>query len=68
MIRKKPERADVLYVADLGRKLGRTESGIRMAVHRRSDSIPPHFMLAGRIAWNREDVDAWLRRKARAAS
>ncbi len=58
------QKQEILYVADLARKLGRTESGVRMAVHRRSESVPPHFMLAGRIAWRAEDVTTWLRKKA----
>ena len=63
-MQSKPE---ILYIADLARRLGRTESGVRMAVHRRSESVPPHFKLGNRIAWNAADVTAWLRKKARAS-
>lgn len=59
--------ASVLYVADLARKLGKTESAIRMAVHRDSGAVPPHFYTGRRMTWLSADVDAWLKAKARRA-
>jgi len=58
-------QADVLYVPELAAKLGRSEAAVRMAVARRSDSVPRPFYLGRRIAWRREDVDGWLAKKAK---
>lgn len=52
--------ADVLYVPELARKLGRTEAAIRAAVHRGSRSVPPPFKIGRKHAWRPESVDAWL--------
>lgn len=51
----------VLYVQDLARILGRTESAIRTAVSRGgADWLPPR-LATRRISWRRETVDAFLR-------
>lgn len=56
---------DVLYVADMARKLGRTESAIRSAVNRAKatrdwpDWLPP-CLNQRRLAWLRQAVDAHL--------
>lgn len=60
--------ADVLYVPDLARKLGKTEAAVRMGVARSSDWIPPAFKLGRRIAWRTADVDAWLAKRAKEAA
>lgn len=57
--------ADVLYVADLARKLGRTEGAVRMAVSRGAAWLPPAFKLGRRVAWRTSDVDAWLAKQAK---
>jgi hypothetical protein len=51
---------DVLYVADLARKLGRTEAAIRAAVNRGgADWLPPRLNTR-RLAWRTETVDKFL--------
>ena len=62
--------ADVIYVAELAAKLGRTEKAIRAGLHkiRRGqavDWLPPHFRLGLKYAWRVADVDAWLDQQAR---
>lgn len=52
--------ADVLYVPDLARKLGKTEAAVRAAAQRKSASVPPAFRLGGKLAWRPQKVDAWL--------
>lgn len=62
--------SDVLYVADVAQKLGMTESAVRMAVARdkgrgeRKRALPKPFKIGAKLAWRRQDVDAWLERKA----
>lgn len=58
----------VLYVHDLAAMLGRTEAAIRAAVNRGSDWLPPPFPMGRRLAWRREDVDAFLARRAQQIS
>lgn len=66
--------SDVLYIPDLAKKLGRTESAIRVAVQRdahlgvRKKRLPPAFKMGRLWAWRVTDVDAWLAKKAGAAS
>lgn len=66
--------ADVLYVPDMARKLGRTEAAIRTAIERdrlrgsRKKSLPPPFKLGGKWAWRRADFEAWLAEKAGATA
>ena len=55
------ETPDVLYVADLAKKLGRTESAIRSAVARGDDWIPPRIDMGRRLAWRRGTVEAFLK-------
>jgi len=63
---------DVLYVPDIALKLGMSESAVRMAVIRdrqrgeRKRALPKPFMMGGKLAWRRLDVDAWLEHKATA--
>lgn len=52
---------DLLYVPDLAKKLGRTESAIRSAVQRGDDWIPPRIEMGTRLAWSRETVNTWLK-------
>lgn len=60
--------ADVLYVVDLAKKLGKTETAVRMGVSRGAEWIPPAFKLGRRIAWRTADVDAWLAKRAKEAA
>lgn len=57
---------DVLYVADLAKKLGRTEAAIRAAINRSAEWLPKPFPMGRRLAWRREDVDAFLKNQAEA--
>lgn len=52
-------QAEVLYVPDMARKLGRTEASIRSAVNRGTDDLPPRLE-GRRLAWRTVTVDAWL--------
>jgi hypothetical protein len=49
----------VLYVADLAKKLGRTEAAIRAGVNRDADWLPPRLK-GHRLAWRTVTVDAFL--------
>lgn len=57
-------QSDVLYVADMARKFGRTERAIRALIDRKSKAVPPPFKLGGKWAWKREDVDSWINQQA----
>lgn len=57
--------AAVLYVPELARMIGRTESAVRAGVQRGADWVPPAFNMGRRLAWRREDVEAWLANRAR---
>lgn len=57
--------ADVLYIADLAKKLGRTEAAIRSGINRGVDWLPKPFPMGRRIAWRRADVDAFLAEQAK---
>lgn len=57
--------SDVLYVPGMARKLGKTESALRMLVARGSDAVPKPFKLGGKLAWRRVDVDRWLAKRAK---
>jgi len=63
-------QSEVLYIAGLAKKLGRTESAIRAAVQRdqsrgsRKKALPPAFKLGNMWCWRERDVDAWLAEKA----
>jgi predicted DNA-binding transcriptional regulator AlpA len=62
------EESDVLYVHELAKKLGRTESAIRSAVNRAADWLPPRMELGGRLAWRRSTVDRWLADREKVAA
>lgn len=52
--------SEILYIPDLARKLGRTETGIRQAAYRRSRSVPPAMKHGNRYTWRLADVERWL--------
>lgn len=52
--------SDLLYVADMAKKYGKTESAIRQAVLRGDDWVPQPFRVGKRMAWRRDDVEAFL--------
>ena len=53
----KPNQA-ILYIKDVAELLGKTESATVSAYQR--GQIPGAFKLLGRVAWNRESLQAWL--------
>ena len=55
----------VLYVADLARMLGRTETAVRAAVNRSAPWLPPSFPMGRRLAWRRDDVEKFLAQQAK---
>jgi predicted DNA-binding transcriptional regulator AlpA len=57
--------ADVLYIPDMAKKLGRSEAAIRSAVARGADWLPLHFHMGHRVAWREADVNAFLRKQAK---
>jgi predicted DNA-binding transcriptional regulator AlpA len=58
--------ADVIYVPELAKKLGKTEAAVRAAYYRKSDAIPPAFKMGRELAWRLSDVNDWLAKKAEA--
>lgn len=59
------EEADVLYVPDLARRLGTTETAVRHALANRSGAVPRGaFKLGRRWAWRAADVERFLAEKA----
>lgn len=54
--------AQVLYVADLAKLLGKTEASIRSAVNRGGADWLPQRMATTRLQWYRPTVDAFLQR------
>lgn len=59
------ETADVLYVPQLAKLLGRTDAAIRTAVNRGADWLPKPFRMGVRLAWRREDVDRFLEERSK---
>jgi predicted DNA-binding transcriptional regulator AlpA len=57
--------SDVIYVADLAKQLGRTETAIRAAVNRGVDWLPKSFKMGHRIAWRRADVEKFVAAQAK---
>lgn len=57
--------ADILYVADMAKKYGKTEAAIRQAVSRGADWLPKPFRMGNRIAWRAVDVDRFLAAQSR---
>lgn len=51
----------VIYVPDLARMLGRTESAVRAEVNRGGKNLPPRLDMGRRICWLRATVEAWLK-------
>jgi len=56
--------AAVLYVPELARMIGKTDSAVRAGVQRGADWLPPAFLMGRRHAWRRQDVEAWLAKRA----
>jgi len=56
--------AAVLYVPDLARMIGKTDSAVRAGIQRGADWLPPAFLMGRRHAWRRADVERWLDARA----
>lgn len=55
----------VMYVPDVARYLGLTETSVRTHVYRKNwSAVPPPMRLGGRIGWRKEDIDNFLEQKA----
>lgn len=54
---------EILYIPEMARLLGKTETAIRQHAYRRTGAVPPAFRLGGQYAWHRADVQAWLDNK-----
>lgn len=54
------ESPDILYVADMARKFGKSERALRGLIHRKSEAIPPPMKLGKLYAWRRQEVESWL--------
>ncbi len=56
--------ADILYVPELAKKLGRTEkairSGLAKAKRTQVEWLPPAFKFGDKWAWKRADVDRFI--------
>lgn len=59
--------SDILYIPDLAKKLGRTESAIRMAIQDGRDTVPRHMKIGRRVCWTVEMYDKWLAKKVKNA-
>lgn len=63
--------ADVLYIADVAAKLGKSTDAVRASVHRLMNQkkpvdLPRPFKIGSEWAWSRSTFDAWLADKERA--
>ena len=55
---------DILYVADIAKKLGTTPGAIKAHVRRQTGVVPKPFRMGRKLAWYRVAVDAYIARKA----
>ena len=60
----------VLYIPDIAKLLGMTENAVRCHLRRGNyRAVPRPFRLGSRrLAWRREDFDAWLKKIAKGAN
>lgn len=56
---------DVIYVAQMAERLGRTKAAIRAGHRRGVDWLPPAFRMGRLLAWRPADVDAFLKARAK---
>jgi hypothetical protein len=52
---------EVLFIPDLAKMLGRTESAVRQGLSRGVDWLPKSFRMGIRHCWLKEDVREFLR-------
>ncbi|WP_223472907.1 MULTISPECIES: hypothetical protein [unclassified Pseudomonas] len=55
------EECEVVYVAGLGKMLGRTEASVREGIRRGVDWLPKGFKMGARHCWLKDDVKEFLR-------
>ncbi|XVN24700.1 hypothetical protein QZH45_04970 [Pseudomonas corrugata] len=55
------DECEVVYVAGLGKMLGRTEASIREGIRRGVDWLPRGFKMGTRHCWLKDDVREFLR-------
>ena len=55
----------VMYVVDMAKYLGMSETAIRAHLTRKNyNAVPKPIYLGKRIAWRKQDVDEWLKQKS----
>jgi hypothetical protein len=55
------DQCEVVYVAGLGKMLGRTEASVREGIRRGVDWLPKGFKMGSRHCWLKDDVKEFLR-------
>jgi len=55
------DECEVVYVAGLGKMLGRTEASVREGIRRGVDWLPKGFKMGSRHCWLKDDVKEFLR-------
>lgn len=55
------DECEVVYVAGLGKMLGRTEASVREGIRRGVDWLPRGFKMGARHCWLKDDVKEFLR-------
>lgn len=62
-------QSEILYVADMARVMGRTESAIRMGVARGVEWLPkPMQGMGRRLSWLRDDVEQFIKSRSGSGS
>lgn len=55
------DECEVMFIPDLAKMLGRTESAVRQGLGRGVDWLPKSFRMGIRHCWLKEDVQEFLR-------
>jgi predicted DNA-binding transcriptional regulator AlpA len=55
------DECEVVFMADLAKMLGRTESAVRQGLSRGVDWLPKSFRMGSRHCWLKEDIREFLR-------
>lgn len=55
------DNCEVVFVAGLGKMLGRTEASVREGIRRDVDWLPKGFKMGAKHCWLKEDVRKFLR-------
>ncbi|MDT4843763.1 hypothetical protein FQZ97_777000 [compost metagenome] len=54
-------QSEIIYIADLAKVYGKTESSIREGLRRGVPWLPKSFKVAGQHAWLRADIASFLK-------